>query len=78
MTAISDPSTQFIVAEDAPYLKNMAALWTIDPALAAEIEATDDLAPHQVEMSRSGLPTVAVKTDNGRTVYLHSRYEPLV
>jgi len=77
MTAISDPSTQFIVAEDAPYLKNMAALWTIDPALAAEIEATDDLPPHQVEASRSGLPTVAVKTEGGRTVYLHSRYEPM-
>ena len=77
LSATSDPSIQLIVAEDAPYLKNMAALWTIDPALAAEIEAADMLPPYKVETSRSGLPTVVVKTETARSVYLHSQYEPI-
>ena len=41
MTASSDSSTRFVLAEDAPYLKNMAVLWTVDPALAGMIEASD-------------------------------------
>ena len=77
MTASIDPSTRFVLAAEAPYLKNMAALWTIDPALAAAIESTEGVASYPIEKSRCGLPTVAVPTPDGRTLYLHSRYDPL-
>jgi hypothetical protein len=77
MTASSDPSTRFILPADAPYLNNMAALWTVDPALAQAIEATEGQPSYRVEKSRSGAPTVSVPTTDGRTLYLHSRYEPV-
>lgn len=78
MTASCDSSTRFVLSPDAPYLQNMAALWTVDPALAEAIEATEGVASYTIEKSRSGLPTVSIPTDDGRTLYLHSRYEPLV
>jgi len=77
MTASCDPSTRFILHEDAPYLKNLAALWTVDPILAGQIEALEAAALYRIEASRCGLPTVAVPAPGGRTVYLHSKYEPL-
>ena len=46
MTASTDPSTRFILPGDAPYLKNLAALWSIDPALAADIENDPSHSPH--------------------------------
>ena len=76
MTASSDTSSRFVLAEDAPYLKNMAALWTADPALAQAIEATQGQPSYRVEASRSGPPTVSVPTPDGRTLYLHSKYDP--
>jgi hypothetical protein len=78
MTASCEPSARFVLPEDAPYLKNMAALWTIDPALAEAIEATHSQLSYRIEKSRSGQPTVAVPTSTGRSIYLHSKYEPLV
>lgn len=86
MPASTDPSTRFILAAQSPYLKNLAALWTIDPALAERIESLDTQeqamdspagAGYRVEPSRSGMPTAAVSLQDGRSVYLHSRYEPL-
>jgi hypothetical protein len=77
MTASNDPSTRFILPEGAPYLKNMAALWTVDPALAAEIEATQGQASYPVQPSKSGPPTLCATAPDGRSVYLHSRYDPV-
>ncbi|HWE02642.1 MAG TPA: 6-hydroxymethylpterin diphosphokinase MptE-like protein [Tepidisphaeraceae bacterium] len=76
MTASSDLSTRFVLAEDAPYLQNMAVLWTVDPALAEMIEDAEGQNVYRVEASRSGSPTVAAATSDGRTIYLHSKYEP--
>jgi len=73
MTLASDASSRFVVPADAPYLANLAALWTIDPALAAAVEAVE---PYPVQASKSGVPTVAVPVGE-RTVFLHSRYDPL-
>lgn len=73
MTSSNDASTRFVIAPDAPYLANLAALWTVHPALAEQIETVE---AYPVERSRSGLPTVAVAAPGGRKVYLHSRYEP--
>jgi hypothetical protein len=77
MIVPSDPSLRFVLPEDAPYLKNMAALWAIDPKLAAAIELTDDRESYLCEPTRSGPPTACVPASGGRTLYLHSKYEPL-
>jgi hypothetical protein len=70
----ADPSERFILPADAPLLANLPALWATDPNLAEAVEAYEE--PYPVEASKSGPPTVAVHTADGRNVYLHSRYQP--
>jgi hypothetical protein len=82
MTATSiqsqaDPSLRFVLPDDSPLLANLAALWTHDPKLAAAIEAMDQTPSYRVETSKSGVPTVAIQTGDGKTIQLHSRYQPL-
>jgi hypothetical protein len=77
MAASTDSSTRFRLTDDAPYLKNMAALWTVDAELAQCIEALEGRPSYKVETARSGQPTVALPTPDGRTLYLHSKYEPV-
>lgn len=77
MTASNDPSRRYVLNEDAPYLKNLSALWAVEPQLAAAIEATDDRPSHRTEPSKSGAPTVSVLTEDGKSLQLHSRYKPL-
>jgi hypothetical protein len=45
--------------------------------LAAAIEALDATPSYCVEQSKSGLPTLAMPTDDGKPIHLHSRYQPL-
>jgi len=73
MTA-SDPSTRYLLPAESPLLGNLAALWNVDPQLARKVEASDEAYP--TEASRSGEPTLQRPTSNGRSIYLHSRYEP--
>jgi hypothetical protein len=72
-----DPSTRFILPAGAPLLANLASLWESEPELAREIEALDEPQAYSTEQSKSGKPTLAVQTEDGRTVYLHSRHQPL-
>jgi hypothetical protein len=72
-----DDSLRFVLPEDAAYLKNLAALWAVDPRLAEAIEATDAQPSYPCELSKSGAPTACIKTSDGRDVCLHSKYEPL-
>jgi len=58
------------------YLKNMAGLWRHDPRLAMQIDALPDEALLPVQPSRAGAVTAAVETDEGRGIWLHSRYDP--
>jgi hypothetical protein len=58
-------------------LANLAALWATEPRLAEAIECLDEQGEYPVEPSKSGPPTVAVRTPDGRRVYLHSRHQPL-
>ena len=76
MIVPADSSLRFVLPPDAVYLKNMAALWAVDPKLATKVEATEGRESHQCEPSKAGVPTVNVRTADGRTVYLHSKYEP--
>jgi hypothetical protein len=57
-------------------VRNLAALWAVDPELAALVEA-ENRARYAIEPSKSGEPTVAVPTADGRTIHLHSRHRPL-
>ncbi len=79
MTASDDLSSRYVLADDAPYLTNLAALWAADPKLALAIENLDEVNAYQLEPSRSGPPTVAVAAPggDGRKLYLHSRYDPI-
>jgi hypothetical protein len=76
-TAAAPDSSRFVLSEDAPLVKNLAALWTVDAALAEAIENLHPQPPYPVQVSKSGLPTVSVVAPGGRTVALHSRYQPL-
>jgi hypothetical protein len=76
MTSATDPSQRLILSADAPLLSNLAALWATEPKIAELLEAALELPGLSVEKSKSGPPTVSVRTDDGRALYLHSRYEP--
>jgi hypothetical protein len=76
----------YVLEPDAPLVKNLAALWAADPALAEQIESLHPLAPYPVEPSKAGPPTVVVTpaaaADSPATarpagILLHSRYQPL-
>jgi hypothetical protein len=71
-----DPSDRFVLPSDAPLVANLAALWATEPRLAEAIESLDDSAAYTLESSRSGPSTVNVRTAEGHSVYLHSRFEP--
>ena len=75
--AVSDPS-RYVLADDVPYLRNLAALWTVDPALAAAIESLHPTPGYDLKPSKSGAPTVSVLGPSGADVLLHSRYRPIV
>jgi hypothetical protein len=59
------------------YLRNMALLWRFDPALAKRIDAIPDAARVPAEPAKSGQWTCVLPDEAGRSVYLHSRYDPL-
>ncbi len=54
----------------------MALLWESAPALAERIEALEE-EPYPVDASKSSDPTVAVACEDGRKIYLHSRFKPV-
>jgi len=68
---------RYVLDPDAPLLANLAALWTVDPGLAERIEALHPRPGYPVQPSKAGPPTVSVPTRDGRSVCLHSRYQPL-
>lgn len=58
------------------FLRNMAALWRVDPPLARRIDAVMDDQRLPVEPTRSGQWTAKVTLGESRSCYLHSRYDP--
>ena len=75
MAASADSSCRYVLEPRAPYLRNLAALWAVDPQLARQIEAIEE--PYPAEPAKSGEPTVAVTGPAGKKIYLHSRYQPV-
>lgn len=76
MTASSDISRRYILPDAAPLARNLAALWTLDAGLAEQVESLHPADPYPVTASKAGPPTVAVPQASGRSLFLHSRYEP--
>src|SRR5689334_3383774 len=77
MNSAADASRRFVLGDDAPLARNLAALWAVDPQLAAAIEALRPGPAYPTEPSRAGPPTVAVEIAGGRKVHLHSRHHPI-
>ncbi|HVT90340.1 MAG TPA: 6-hydroxymethylpterin diphosphokinase MptE-like protein [Tepidisphaeraceae bacterium] len=78
MTASIDQSLRYMLPDDAAYLKNLAALWAMEPHLAREVEALSVAdASIVVEPSKSGEPTARIHASDGRMLNLHSRYKPI-
>jgi hypothetical protein len=77
MTATHDISRRYVLPNDSPLPRNLAALWALDADLAMRIEGLHPAEPYPIQPSKSGAPTVAVQQADGRSVFLHSRYEPV-
>src|SRR5687768_8069727 len=78
MTATKDISRRYVLPEDAPLLRNLAALWALDATLARRIEELHPAEPYPVQPAKmAGAPTVSVRAPGGRSVSLHSRYDPV-
>ena len=58
------------------FIRNMTQLWRHDPRLAQRLDELPLDAGLDVQPSRKGPPTACVHTAEGRTLYLHSRYDP--
>ena len=58
------------------YQGNLLTLTAIDPALAAEVSKVRPAEHVRVFPSKSGTPTAEIRTENGGTILLHSRYDP--
>jgi hypothetical protein len=48
MAATGDISTRYVLPSDAPLLRNLAALWSLDPDLARRIEALHPDGPYPI------------------------------
>ncbi|MCO6439279.1 MAG: motility associated factor glycosyltransferase family protein [Phycisphaerae bacterium] len=59
------------------FLRNLRALWQVDPRLAMEVDAVDDEERFPLEAARSGSWTLSLAAGDGQRVYLHSRYDPV-
>jgi hypothetical protein len=78
MTATAaDFSARFVLPADGPYLRNLAALWAVEPKLAEAIESLEGQSSYAIEIAKSGDPTVLVPTTDGRRLYLHSKHRPI-
>ena len=59
------------------YLGNLAALYRRDAELAESVEAWPFAQAWTLEAARDGNATVQLTADDGRGIYVHSRYRPL-
>lgn len=58
------------------YLRNLEALYGTDPDLAQRIEALPFAQVPALETAQDGHPTVRLTADDGKPIYVHSRYQP--
>ncbi len=65
-----------IAIPETPYVANMRALVRLHPRFACQIDQVGEKARIELELSKSGLPTCRLANDQGKAVWLHSRYDP--
>lgn len=58
------------------YLRNLRALYRADPVLASRIDELPFAQAAALEPARSGEATARILADDGKPLYVHSRYEP--
>lgn len=76
MTPTPAPATD--VAEyQQRYLANLGALYALDPELAARIDALPFAQTLPLEPTQDGHLTTRLTADDGKPIYVHSRYRPL-
>lgn len=61
----------------ARYLANLTALYPRDPGLSARIDAIPFAQCPTLVQTRSGEPTIRLAGDDGRELFVHSRYDPI-
>ena len=70
---VADP----LVACRDRYVANLEALYVADADLAAELERLPFAELPELEATRDGHVTVRLPADDGKPIYLHSRYQPV-
>ena len=59
------------------YIANLRALYRQDPDLAARVDALPFSELPTLESTRDGNVTIRLAADDGREIYVHSRYRPV-
>ena len=80
MTRMTSLAADLRDTSDLPrrrYLGNLAALYRRDPELAGSVDAWPFAQAPTLEVARDGNATVQLTGDDGRGIYVHSRYRPL-
>lgn len=70
------PAVPTALEPNPVFLRNMAQLWRLDARLAQQIDELPLDAALDLQPSKAGPTTARVTTADGRTLYLHSRYDP--
>jgi len=76
MISTLDQCTRFVLAEGAPLVANLGALWAADPAFAMELEEKAGRGAVSDHGGQVGDVTVAVPAGGGQ-IFLHSRHRPI-
>lgn len=63
--------------DEKVFVENMRELWRFDPKLALALDRLEEADLPQLEPTRTAAATVRRATPDGKTIYLHSRYDPL-
>lgn len=71
------PGRESLAVFRAMYTRNIEALYNADVELASRIDAVPFASLPAFEVARDGAYTARVSADDGRPVYLHSRYQPV-
>lgn len=77
MTQASCSSLRFADDSGSPQVANLAALWGRDPALAELVDGATPGDLITVTPSKRGDMTATAKAEDGRSIQLHSRYDPI-
>ncbi|MFT3788215.1 MAG: DUF115 domain-containing protein [Tepidisphaeraceae bacterium] len=78
MSTLACPSERFVAKDiDSPLLKNLAALWLGQPAVARAVEGIESFDPVAVTLAKDGQPTASAPGVDGKPIQLHSRYRPV-